>query len=37
MDESVANDENELTALLGKIFNAPSTIATIERLISLVK
>jgi hypothetical protein len=35
MPEAVANDENELTTLLGKIFSAPTTIATIQRLLSL--
>jgi hypothetical protein len=37
MDEAFANDESELTTLLGKIFNAPSTVATIERLMALAK
>jgi hypothetical protein len=37
MTEAVANDENELIETLTKIFNAPSTVATIQRLISLAK
>jgi hypothetical protein len=36
-DVIVANDENELTASLAKIFNAPSTVETIQRLMSLVQ
>lgn len=37
MTDVVANDENELTASLAKIFNAPSTIETIQRLMSLAQ
>ncbi len=37
MKDIVANDENELTASLGKIFNAPSTVSTIQRLMSLAQ
>jgi hypothetical protein len=37
MEDGVANDENELTTLLAKIFNAPSTVATIQRLMALAK
>jgi len=37
MTEAVANDENELIETPTKIFNAPSTVATIQRLISLAK
>jgi hypothetical protein len=37
MPEVVANDEKELTESLVKIFNAPSTIATIQRLMSLAR
>jgi hypothetical protein len=37
MNDAVANDENELTELLTKIFNAPSTVATIQRLMALAK
>lgn len=33
--DAVSNDESELIALLDKIFNAPSTVATIQRLMSL--
>src|SRR4029077_17527066 len=35
MPDVVANDENQLTAALTRIFNAPSTVETIQRLISL--
>jgi hypothetical protein len=35
--DGVAHDEKELTTLLAKIFNAPSTVATIERLMALAK
>lgn len=35
MDDIVANNESELTEALAKIFNAPSTAATIQRLMSL--
>jgi len=35
MPEIVANDENELTTALARIFRAPSTVETVERLISL--
>lgn len=35
--EIVANDEKELVATLTRIFNAPSTIDTIQRLMSLAK
>jgi hypothetical protein len=35
MDDAVAKDEKELTALLAKIFNAPSTAETIQRLMAL--
>jgi hypothetical protein len=35
MPDIVANDEKELIEALAKIFNAPSTIATIQRLMSL--
>jgi hypothetical protein len=35
MTDVVANDEKELTAALAKIFNAPSTVDTIQRLMSL--
>ena len=35
MRDMVAKDENELNALLAKIFNAPSTIEAIQRLMSL--
>ena len=35
MPEVVVNDENELTAALAKIFNAPTTVETIQRLMSL--
>ena len=35
MTEIVANDEKELIAALTKIFNAPSTVETIQRLMSL--
>jgi hypothetical protein len=37
MPDVVANDENELIASLGKIFNAPSTIETIRSLMSLAQ
>ena len=37
MTDVVANDESELTASLAKIFNAPSTVATIQRLMSLAQ
>lgn len=37
MRDAAANDEEELTALLSKIFNAPSTIETIQRLMSLAQ
>ena len=35
MTDVVANNENELIASLARIFNAPSTIETIQRLMSL--
>jgi len=35
--EGTANNENELTMLLGKIFTAPSTVGTIQRLMALAK
>jgi len=37
MKEVVANNESELIASLSKIFNAPSTIETIQRLMSLAQ
>ena len=37
LDDVVANDENELTASLAKIFNASTTIETIQRLMSLAQ
>ena len=37
MPDVVAKDENELTAALAKIFHAPSTIETIQRLMSLAQ
>ncbi len=37
MTEIVANDENELTTSLAKIFNAPTTVETIQRLMSLAR
>jgi hypothetical protein len=37
MGDAVANNENELTAVLAKIFNAPSTVATVQRLMALAK
>jgi len=37
MSDTLAHDEDELIALLAKIFNAPSTIATIQRLMALAK
>ena len=37
MTDVVANDENELTASLAKIFSAPSTVETIQRLMSLAQ
>lgn len=37
MPDVVANNENELTASLAKIFNAPSTVETIQRLMSLAQ
>lgn len=37
MTDVVANDENELIASLERIFNAPSTVETIQRLMSLSK
>jgi hypothetical protein len=37
MTDVVANDENELTASLATIFNAPSTVETIQRLMSLAQ
>ena len=35
MTEVVANNESELTASLAEIFNAPSTVETIQRLMAL--
>ena len=35
--DAMAKDENELTTLLGKIFTAPSTVGTIQRLLALAK
>ncbi len=37
MSEMVAKDENELTASLASIFNAPSTVETIQKLMSLAQ
>jgi hypothetical protein len=37
MNDIVAKNESELTAALTKIFNAPSTIETIQRLMSLAQ
>lgn len=37
MGDAIANDENELISVLAKIFNAASTVATIQRLIALAK
>ena len=37
LPDVVANDENELTASLAKIFAAPSTVETIQRLMSLAQ
>jgi len=37
MTDVVASDENELTASLAKIFNSPSTVDTIQRLMSLAQ
>lgn len=37
MPEIIANDEKELIAALTKIFTAPSTIKTIQRLMMLVQ
>lgn len=37
MTDVVANDENELIASLEEIFNAPSTVETIQKLMSLSK
>jgi hypothetical protein len=37
MADVVANDENELIASLGKIFSAPSTVETIQNLMSLAQ
>ena len=37
LTDVVANDENELTASLAKIFNAPSTVETIQSLMSLAQ
>ncbi len=37
MADVKVNDEAELTAALGKIFSAPSTVMTIQRLISVAK
>ncbi len=35
MDDALAKDEDELKALLAKLFQAQSTVTTIERLMSL--
>lgn len=37
LDDAVARDENELIALLAKTFHAPSTVQTIQRLMSLAQ
>lgn len=37
MPDVVANDENELTASLATIFNAPSLVDTIQKLMSLAQ
>jgi hypothetical protein len=37
MADVVANDEKELTASLAKIFSAPSTVETIQKLMSLAQ
>ena len=37
LPDVVANNENELTASLAKIFNAPTTVETIQRLMSLAQ
>jgi hypothetical protein len=37
MPEVVANDENQLIAALATIFKAPSTVDTIQRLMSLAQ
>ena len=37
MQDIEANNEEELTASLKKIFNAPSTVETIEKILSLTQ
>lgn len=37
LPEVIADNETALIASLGKIFNAPSTVATIQRLMSLAQ
>jgi predicted site-specific integrase-resolvase len=37
LPEVVVNNEDELTASLGQIFNAPTTVETIQRLMSLAQ
>ena len=37
MPEIIANDETELTSSLAKIFNALSTVETVQRLMSLTQ